>query len=286
MRVFLAGATGVIGSRLLPLLLAEGHQVTALTRRTTDAEGLRSLGAEPAVADAYDAESLTRALRNAAPEVVIHQLTDLGGASAEANAHMRRTGTRNLTDAAVEAGVRRIVAQSVAWAYQGGDIPATEPTPLDLEADLPRATTVRGVAALEATVREAPEWVVLRYGVLYGPGTWYAPGGLMAERALAGELATDGDICSFLRVEDAAAAALAALDWPSGPVNICDDEPATGHAWIPVFCAAVGAPAPPRSPGPERHDWARGADNRYAREELGWSPRHRSWRDGFTGSLL
>ncbi|WP_328581021.1 NAD-dependent epimerase/dehydratase family protein [Streptomyces sp. NBC_00370] len=282
MRIFLAGATGVIGSRLLPVLLADGHDVTALTRRTSDAEALRSKGAEAAVADVYDAEAITRTVRNASPEVVMHQLTDLSGGSSEANAAMRKIGTANLANAALSAGARRMVAQSIAWAYQGGEGPADERTPLDLTAEGPRSTTVRAVATLEETARELPEWVVLRYGVLYGPGTWYAPGALMAEQALAGELVADGDVSSFLHVDDAVAAAVAALEWPSGAVNVCDDEPAAGHDWIPAFCAAVGAPQPEHATGAgPRHDWARGASNRHARENLGWTPRHRSWREEF-----
>ena len=280
MRIFLAGATGVIGSRLLPLLLADGHDVTALTRRTSDAEALHSTGAEAAVADVYDAGAIARVVRNASPEVVMHQLTDLSGGSSEANAAMRKIGTANLANAALSAGVRRMVAQSVAWAYQGGGEPADELTPLDLTAGPPRSTTVRGVATLEETAGELPEWVALRYGVLYGPGTWYAPGALMAQKALAGELVADGDISSFVHVNDAVEAAVAALEWPSGAVNICDDEPAAGHEWVPAFCAAVGAPQPEHAGGAGRHDWARGATNRHARKDLGWTPRHPSWRDG------
>jgi nucleoside-diphosphate-sugar epimerase len=139
---------------------------------------------------------------------------------------------------------------------------------------------VRGVAALEAAVREAPEWVVLRYGMFYGPDTWFAPAGLRAADAKAGTLVADGDVTSFLHVDDAAAAATAALEWPSGAVNVCDDEPAAARDWVPAFCASVGAPAPPVSDAPRRA-WARGADNRRARDQLGWRPRHPSWRHGF-----
>jgi nucleoside-diphosphate-sugar epimerase len=283
-RIFLAGATGVIGRHLTPLLVARGHQVTGLARRASDAAALRAVGADAAVADVYDADALTEAVRAAAPEVVVHQLTALSSGSSgssEANAAIRTTGTRNLTDAALAAGVGRIVAQSVAWAYRGGDGPATERTPLDLAAAAPRSTTVRGVATLEDTVREAPDWVVLRYGLLYGPGTWYSRGGLMADRMTAGELAPDADVSSFVHVEDAAAAAVAALDWPSGAVNVCDDEPAPARDWVPAFARAVGAPLPPPAPCADRHAWARGADNHHARTRLGWTPRHLSWRDGF-----
>jgi len=194
----------------------------------------------------------------------------LAAADLEANARLRVVGTRNLVDAAHAAGVRRIVAQSVAFGYEDGPFPAAEDTPLRPD--------LRGVPELESAAAELPEWVVLRYGLFYGPGTWYAPDGMMAERARAGELVADDSVTSFVHIDDAAIAAVDALTWPSGPVNVCDDEPAAGRDWVPAFCAAVGAPAPPRSAS--RMAGARGADNRRARE-LGWKPGHPSWRDGF-----
>ena len=216
MRVFLAGATGVIGRRVVPSLVERGHSVTGLVRRAADADWLRGLGASAVVGDVFDADGLRRAVGLAAPDVVMHQLTDLKGGNFLANSEMRRTGTRHLVDAALTAGVRRVVAQSIAWMYEAGEVPAAEDVPLDLGADGSRLRTVKGVAALEAAVREAPEWVVLRYGLLYGPGTWYARDGLMAERAARGELAADGDVSSFVHVYDAAGAAVAALKWPTG----------------------------------------------------------------------
>lgn len=281
MRILLAGSTGVVGRRLVPLLVAGGHHVTALTRRPERVAALRAAGAHAVVADVRDADVLATTVRDAAPEVVVHQLTDLGAADLAANAALREAGTRNLVDAAVAAGARRIVAQSIAWAYVGGNGPADEDTPLDLDAPDPRRTTVRGVAALEAAVVAAPEWVVLRYGMFHGPQTWFAPGGLRAADAHAGRLVADGDVTSFLHVDDAAAAAVAALDWPSGAVNVCDDEPAAAREWVPQFCASVGAPPPPTSDAPRR-PWARGADNRRARERRGWVPEHTSWRSAFT----
>lgn len=281
MRILLAGSTGVVGRRLVPQLVADGHHVTALTRRPESVPALRDAGARPAVVDVRDAGALAATVRDAAPEVVVHQLTDLGTADLTANAELRVTGTRHLVDAALAAGARRVVAQSIAWAYAGGDGPADEDTPLDLDAPEPRATSVRGVAALEATVREAPEWVVLRYGTFYGPGTWFASDGPRADDARARRLVADGDVTSFLHVDDAAAAAVAALGWPSGAVNIVDDEPAAARDWVPAFCASVGAPPPPGSDA-ARRPWARGADHRRAREQRGWTPQHLSWRRGFT----
>jgi nucleoside-diphosphate-sugar epimerase len=280
--VFLAGATGVLGRRVLPLLRAEGHRVTALTRTDAGAAAVRAAGGTPVIGDVYDAGDLEYVLRRAAPDTVMHQLTDLGEGSSEANARMRRTGTRNLVDAALAAGVRRIVAQSIAWAYEGGTDPAGEDTPLDLTAPAPRKTTIKAVAALESAVSELPEWVVLRYGLLYGPGTWYTPGGFMAEGARSGMLAADDDVSSFVHADDAATAAVEAVTWPSGAVvNVVDDEPAPARVWVPVFCEAVGALRAADRPPESRTPWARGADNHYARKHLGWVPAHPSWRTGF-----
>jgi nucleoside-diphosphate-sugar epimerase len=282
MHVFIAGGTGVLGRRLIPLLIARGHRVTALTRTTDRGGSVLTAGAVPALADVYDVEALTRVMRLAAPDVVMHQLTALADRDFTANARIRTVGTRNLVDAALNAGVERVIAQSIAWMYEPGDKPADESVPLDLTAPAPRRSGVEAVTALETVVREVPGWVVLRYGLLYGHGTWYAPGALMAEEAHGGRLVADRDVSSFLHVDDAAEAAVQALTWPSGAVNICDDEPAPGTEWVPAFCRAVGAPPPrPVDPGEDRHGWARGADNGYARGELHWAPGVPSWRDGF-----
>jgi nucleoside-diphosphate-sugar epimerase len=276
-RVFVAGATGVIGRLLVPLLLGGGHEVVAMTRG--DGSGLRSLGARPVSADAFDREAVHAAVAEARPDALVHQLTDLRGGSTATNAALRREGTRNLVDAARAAGVRRIVAQSIAWAYAPGEHPAREDEPLDLSAEEPRRTTVLGVDALETAVRELPEWVVLRYGLLYGPATFYAPDGAQADAARAGTLVAGADVSSFVHAEDAARAAAFALEWPPGAVNVCDDDPAPASEWVPAFCAAVGAPAPPAGSAP-RTPWARGADNARSRE-LGWAPA-RDWRrDGW-----
>ncbi len=281
MRIFLAGATGVIGRRVVPRLIEQGHSVTGLVRRDSDADWLRGLGAEAVVGDVFDRDGVRRAVRSAAPDVVMHQLTDLKDRNLEANSELRKTGTRHLVDAALAAGVRRVVAQSIAWMYEAGGVPAAEDVPLDLGARGSRLRTVEGVAALEAAVREAPEWVVLRYGLLYGPGTWFARDGLMAERAARGELAADGDVSSFVHVDDAAGAAVEALSWPTGFVNVCDDVPATGREWLPAFCRAVGAPDPVAAAEDRRHEWARGASNEHARKGLNWTPAYPSWREGF-----
>jgi nucleoside-diphosphate-sugar epimerase len=181
MNIFLAGATGAIGRRLVALLKGAGHHVVGTTRSPVRAEELRMLGVEPVVVDVFDRQALSRAAASAEPEVVIHELTDLPkglepSLMCEAivrNARIREEATRNLVGAAVLAGARRLIAQSIAWAYADGPEPHLEDDPLDVQAGGSRGVTVRGVVALEdCTLKSAPlEGVVLRYGQLYGPGT-------------------------------------------------------------------------------------------------------------------
>jgi nucleoside-diphosphate-sugar epimerase len=180
-RIFLAGAAGVIGRRLTPLLLAHGHEVWGATRSLDNRELLRGLGARTVVVDVFDAEALTAAVIEAEPQIIMHQLTDLAAVQDPAkrsdalarNARIRHEGTRNLVEAARKAGARRLIAQSIAWAYASGLRPFCEDDPLDLSAEGDRAVSVRGVASLERQVLSASplEGLVLRYGRLYGPGS-------------------------------------------------------------------------------------------------------------------
>jgi nucleoside-diphosphate-sugar epimerase len=261
------------------MLIAAGHAVIGTTRAEEKAGVLRTMGAIPVVVDAFDRERLAAAVRTAQPDVVMHQLTDLSARDSAANARMRTEGTRHLVDAARAAGVRRVIAQSIAWAYEPGSGPADESVPLDLTAPAPRRILVDGVQALETTAAEVEDAVVLRYGLFYGPGTWYAPDGIIADQVRREEVPADASIASFIHVDDAARAALLALDWPPGIVNIVDDEPASGTIWLPVYAASLGAPAPRVGAGQQRG--ARGATNRRARYDLHWRPTYPSWRDGF-----
>ncbi len=184
MRIFLAGAAGVIGRRLTPLLVAAGHSVTGTTRSAAKADALRQSGAEAVVVDVFDRHALHDAVVQARPEVVIHQLTDLpqtlAARSADTlarNSRLRIEGTANLVAAAQAAGARRLIAQSIAFAYADGPEPHSESDPIaSPEGDQPSAVTARGVRALESAVLEAAgiDGIVLRYGRLYGPGTWFA----------------------------------------------------------------------------------------------------------------
>jgi len=217
MKVFVAGATGVIGRPLLKLLCEAGHAVTGTTRSPGKAAAIEALGARAMVVDAFDAAALTQAVAAARPEVVIHQLTDLPdtmdparrAAVLEANARLRIEGTRNLMAAAQASGARRVVAQSIAFIYAPGPGPRQEGDPLD-DSEAQRRT-LAGVVALENAVTQTPgiEGIVLRYGRLYGPGTWFA------ERSGPGPLSTDAA---------AHAALLAVTRGAPGIYNIAEDD--------------------------------------------------------------
>ena len=307
MRVFVAGGTGVIGRSLIPALTAAGHQVTATTRSPAKAGLLMSLGAEPAVADGLDRGAVHEAVARARPDVIIHQMTGLAGAAdmrhfdrtfAVTNA-LRTAGTDYLLEAARATGTRRFIAQSfTGWpnARTGGPV-KTEDDPLDPAPPARMRESMRAIRHLEAAVpSQVPEGIVLRYGILYGPG---ASDDIVAP-VRKGRLPVIGDgagVWSFTHVTDAAAAtALAAERGRPGVYNIVDDDPAPVAAWLPYLAGTVGARRPWRVPA-----WAgrllagdsvlslmtqiRGSSNARARREFGWTPRYASWRSGFATGL-
>ncbi|EWM12370.1 dTDP-glucose 4,6-dehydratase [Kutzneria sp. 744] len=302
MRVLLAGATGVLGRELLPLLRKAGHHVTALVRGP-----VQDLDADAVVTgDLLDGPGLVAAVAAARPEVVVHQVTALRPVSGdtrwevfERTAHVRRVGTANLVDAARAAGARRIVAQSIAFATapSGGPVLA-EDAPLYVEApDATWALTVQAVAALERTVLDAADLapIVLRYGSLYGQYTLYDASGAIGQAVHLGRLPLVGDgagLTSFVTVRDAALATVLAVGHPAtGVFNIVDDAPAPARSWLPGYADLLGAPEPKRIPvdlgerllgwyGAYQQTRQRGASNAKARRELGWRPTVPTWEDG------
>ncbi|HXR29655.1 MAG TPA: NAD(P)-dependent oxidoreductase [Solirubrobacterales bacterium] len=306
MKVFVAGASGAIGRPLVRQLVADGHEVTGMTRSAERADAIRATGAQTVVCDVFDAAKLESAVREAAPEAVVHLLTALPprldyrdkDALAPTN-RVRTEGTRNLLAAACAACARRLIVESVAFFYAPqGDLVKDEEAPLFPDAPPPFGSAVAALKDLERQVLEAEgiEGIVLRYGWLYGPGTYYASDGSLTEDAHRRRLPVVGKgagVFSFVHVEDAASATVAALERGGpGVYNVVDDDPGPGCEWTPAFTAAVGAKKPFRVPvwlarlvaGPAAATMAtqlRGASNAKAKRELDWQPRYPSWRQGF-----
>jgi nucleoside-diphosphate-sugar epimerase len=307
MRVFVAGAAGAIGRRLIPQLVAAGHEVTATTRSSAKIEALRRLGARAVAVDGFDAAAVTRAVVDAAPDVIVHQMTALAGKPdlrrfdrwfATTN-ELRTRGTDILLAAAREAGVGRLVAQSyTGWTNPrvGGPV-KSESDGLDPDPQPMQRESLAAIRYVEQTVPAAElEGLVLRYGNLYGPGASEPLVELIRKRRL--PVIGDGaGVWSWIHLDDAAAATLAALERGArGVYNITDDEPAPVAQWLPYLAEAVGAKPPMRVPawlarpmaGAVTVQWmteARGASNDKAKRELDWRPAWPSWRVGFREAL-
>jgi nucleoside-diphosphate-sugar epimerase len=319
MKVFLAGATGVLGRALVPQLVARGHEVVGMTRSASKQDLVRSLGARPVVADALDPDSVAQAVACAEPEVIVHELTALSGPMGVRDARhperfsgaimtnrLRTEATDHLLAAGRAVGARRFVAQSFGafrWARAGGPVLA-ESEPLDPNPPAALGTAQAGYQYLEQVVTSIAwgEGLALRYGGFYGPGTSVS---LAADAQMAAPIrkrrfpivGDGGGVWSLVHIDDAAAATAAAVDHGQpGVYNIADDEPAPVREWLPALASALDAKPPRRIPR-----WlgrlaagetatltmtdVRGACNAKAKRELGWQPRYSSWRQGFTQGL-
>jgi nucleoside-diphosphate-sugar epimerase len=308
MRVFVAGAAGAVGQQLLPLLTAQGHEVTATTRSPGKTALLRQLGAEPVVVDGLDATAVGKAVARAEPEVIIHQMTSLAGGSSlrhfdkvfAVTNRLRTEGTDHLLAAAAAAGVRRFVAQSyTGWSNirEGGPV-KTEDDPLDPNPPAAQRESLAAIRHVEQVVPAATqmEGIVLRYGSFYGPGASDEFAGMISKRKVP-IIGNGAGIWSFLHIHDAATATVAALQRGTpGVYNVVDDEPASVAEWLPYLARAIGVNAPYRVPvwlgrlaagevGVSMMTQIRGSSNARAKQELGWQPVWPSWRQGFTRGL-
>ena len=311
-KVFVAGATGVVGKRLVTLLLASGYEVVAMTRSPEKQGSLRALGAEPVVADGLDRAAVMQAVMRAEPEVVIHEMTGLTGVKnfkkfddefAVTN-RLRTEGTDYLLDAARAAGARRVIAQSYGnWNYErsGNDL-KTEEDALDPNPPENQSKTLDAIRYLEDSVVGATdiEGLALRHANHYGPGTGFALDGDLVKMVRKRQLPIVGDgagVWSFIHVDDLAQATIAAIErGRPGVYNIVDDDPAPVAIWLPELARAVDAKPPRHVPvwlgrlatgevGVSMMTQIRGASNAKAKRELGWQPRYKSWRDGFRTGL-
>lgn len=306
MRIFIAGATGAIGRHLVPRLIGCGHSVTGLTRTLAKTALLRELGAEPVVADALDQSAIHAAIGAARPDVIVHELTDLTGAldlrkfdRTFANSNRLRTaGTDHLLAAAREYGVKRFVAQSYCgWPYaRTGGYVKSEDDPLDTNPPPEQQRTLDAIRYLENVVANAatPIGVVLRYGSFYGPDTGVFDAAAIEQIRKRRTPVIGGGAAwwSFIHIDDAAEATALAVERGVGVYNIVDDDPAPVSEWLPSLADMLGAKPPYRAPA-----WlaqilagehvvimmtdSRAGSNVKAKADLGWRPRHPSWREGF-----
>ncbi|HEU0132886.1 MAG TPA: NAD(P)-dependent oxidoreductase [Mycobacteriales bacterium] len=303
MRVFVAGAGGAVGRRLVPMLVERGHEVVGTTRTPAKVETLRRLGAEPVLLDGLDAAAVGEAVARAEPDAVVHEMTALAGLGslrrfdrvfARTNA-LRTRGLDHLLAAATAAGARFVAQSYTGWTNAPGTGLATEDDPPDPHPAKAQRETLAAIAHLERATVEAGG-LALRYGFLYGPGASEELVAVVRKRAfpLVGEAR---GVASFVHVDDAAAATAIAVERGApGVYNVVDDEPAAFAEWLPFLAETIGAPPPRRVPVglarllagevPVRMSTrGRGASNAKARRELGWTPRYPSWRDGFRGGL-
>jgi nucleoside-diphosphate-sugar epimerase len=308
MRIFLAGATGAVGRRLIPLLTSAGHSVVGLTRSPEKVPGLRRLGAEAVVADALDRPAMQAEVLAARPEVIVHEMTELKAASDlrtfdrsfAASNRLRTEGTDHLLAAAREAGVQRFLAQSFCgWPYaRAGGAVKTEADPLDPDPPKELARALAAIRYLEGIVTQSssPEGIVLRYGAFYGDNTGLFDGPLLEQirRRRAPVIGSGNGWWSFVHIDDAAQATALAIERGVGGAiyNIVDDEPAPVREWLPVLAKLLSAKPPRHVPawlarilGGEHlvamMTEGRAGSNAKAKAELGWRPDHASWRTGF-----
>jgi 2-alkyl-3-oxoalkanoate reductase len=319
MKIFVAGATGVLGRALVPQLVAQGHDVVGMTRSSSKQDLVRSLGARAVVADALDPDAVAEAVAAAEPEVIVHELTALSGKlsgrdmrhperapMAVMTNRLRSEGTDHLLAAGRAVGARRFVAQSFGafrWARTGGPV-LTEADPIDPNPPGSMRPALVGILHVERAVTSIDwgEGLVLRYGGFYGPGTSMsrAPDADMAAPIRKRRFPIVGDgagVWSYVHIDDAATAtALAVERGEPGIYNVVDDEPAPVREWLPVLASALDAKPPRHVPrwlarlaagemATVMMTESRGSSNTKAKRELGWQLRYPSWRQGFAQGL-
>jgi len=313
MRIFLAGATGAIGRRLVPLLVEGGHSVVGTTRDPRRARNIAGLGGQPAVVDCLDSKAVMQAVLAAKPDVVVHQLTALAAMKNlkrfddefEETNRLRTEGTKHLIDAAHASGARLFIAQSYAGWPSGkrGTGLTTEADPLDANPVKTMRKTLDAIRKLETAVTSLSglTGIILRYSSLYGPGTSLAPGGDFLEAIRARKLPVIGGgtaIWSFTHVDDAASAAVLAIEHAhAGIFNIVDDEPSEVSVWLPELARQLGAKAPFQIPkwlgrlavgeaGVFMMTDSCGSSNAKAKSILKWTPLYPNWREGFRMGMM
>ncbi|WP_436957030.1 NAD-dependent epimerase/dehydratase family protein [Staphylococcus sp. AS1337] len=276
-RIFVTGATGLIGTKLTQRLLEEGYQVAGFTTSQQGKAKLVDNGVKAYIGDILKYDTVEAAIADYQPDIIMNEITDLKNIDMSANTRVRIEGTKHLVEAALKNGVKHMQSQSIAFTYEGGNTLATEDTPLDYNAIGDRKTTVAGVEGLESETARIENYVVLRYGLLYGPGTWYGKNGLIYNSFIEGAVTMTDGIQSFIHIDDAVEVAIQALNFESGIYNIADDEPVKGNVWAQWYADLLNVQPEINIQPSESHE--RGANNAKFHNQ-GGKLIYPSWKQG------
>ncbi len=276
-KIFVTGATGLIGTKLTKRLIEEGYEVAGLTTSEKGKEKLDNAGVKAYIGNILEYDTIEKSIGDFKPDIIMNEITDLKQVDMSANTKVRIDGTRNLVEAAIKHDVPHIQSQSIAFVYEAGDTLATEETSLDYDASGDRKITVDGVEGLEKESARLNKYVILRYGLLYGPGTWYGKDGMIYEQFINGEVTMTDGVQSFIHIDDAVETAIQALNFESGIYNVADDEPVKGDDWAKWYANELNVtptlniePAAP---------FERGVTNKKFKDQ-GSNLIYTTWKDG------
>ena len=276
-KIFVTGATGLIGTKLTKRLIEEGYEVAGLTTSEKGKEKLDNAGVKAYIGNILEYDTIEKSIGDFKPDIIMNEITDLKQVDMSANTKVRIEGTRNLVEAAIKHDVPHIQSQSIAFVYEAGDTLATEETSLDYDASGDRKITVDGVEGLEKESARLNKHVILRYGLLYGPGTWYGKDGMIYNQFINGEVTMTDGVQSFIHIDDAVETAIQALNFESGIYNVADDEPVKGDNWAKWYANELNVtptlniePAAP---------FERGVTNKKFKDQ-GGKLIYTTWKDG------
>ncbi|MCJ1749628.1 NAD(P)-dependent oxidoreductase [Mammaliicoccus sciuri] len=276
-KIFVTGATGLIGTKLTKRLIEEGYEVAGLTTSEKGKEKLDNAGVKAYIGNILEYDTIEKSIGDFKPDIIMNEITDLKQVDMSANTKVRIEGTRNLVEAAIKHDVPHIQSQSIAFVYEAGDTLATEETSLDYDASGDRKITVDGVEGLEKESARLNKHVILRYGLLYGPGTWYGKDGMIYNQFINGEVTMTDGVQSFIHIDDAVETAIQALNFESGIYNVADDDPVKGDDWAKWYANELNVtptlniePAAP---------FERGVTNKKFKDQ-GGKLIYATWKDG------
>lgn len=276
-KIFVTGATGLIGTKLTKRLIEEGYEVAGLTTSEKGKEKLDNAGVKAYIGNILEYDTIEKSIGDFKPDIIMNEITDLKQVDMSANTKVRIEGTRNLVEAAIKHDVPHIQSQSIAFVYEAGDTLATEETSLDYDASGDRKIIVDGVEGLEKESARLNKHVILRYGLLYGPGTWYGKDGMIYNQFINGEVTMTDGVQSFIHIDDAVETAIQALNFESGIYNVADDEPVKGDDWAKWYANELNVtptlniePAAP---------FERGVTNKKFKDQ-GGKLIYTTWKDG------